>query len=434
MFSNRLNVEHLSENECETLLDVLERDRELRTKERIRLRPEESNRVLGKPPIDHRARSVVDSLESLSHLSYTLQQSLDHYVTPSTSTNSLSPDDRQLGLRGSYSRRDYLEDESRFSYDSVSRQFVRSVHKEISAVLKEKLSACDTREQIPPLSLDDFRRSMKSFLNVTSEPKPETPTQNSKDQLVQLAPSQTPSAKLDASDFFNSKTRPGENILQKEEMVSFSYNAQTPSSSTDAVNKQAELTFDDLKEEEVKRFLVELSMLTDQIKEGLVGDVTDSQTEEMLTTQKAAVAAMIVSLQQSLYLAVDNQSSISKDKLVKHSQVPSIVCSIVKESIGHPLPPEVIADDGEVDCNAVAECILAEVLDEGISHADPVDTPDSVYSSGYDISYKLPSFDVNRNDLDPDLLSLDGITRATSQEDDAMSELSGPWDSDSVAR
>jgi len=32
-------------------------------------------------------------------------------------------------------------------------------------------------------------------------------------------------------------------------------------------------------------------------------------------------------------------------------------------------------------------------------------------------------------DLDPDLLSLDGITRATSQEDDAMSELSGPWDS-----
>ncbi|KAF6022260.1 hypothetical protein EB796_019429 [Bugula neritina] len=302
MFSNRLNVEHLSENECETLLDVLERDRELRTKERIRLRPEESNRVLGKPPIDHRARSVVDSLESLSHLSYTLQQSLDHYVTPSTSTNSLSPDDRQLGLRGSYSRRstdsrgrasncqhcsqcgdtlspnakrrvqcvicsqwicklcslwetkladyvcqchsdepgyeDYLEDESRFSYDSVSRQFVRSVHKEISAVLKEKLSACDTREQIPPLSLDDFRRSMKSFLNVTSKPKLETPTQNSKDQLVQLAPSQTPSAKLDASDFFNSKTRPGENILQKEEMVSFSYNAETPSSSTDAVNKQ----------------------------------------------------------------------------------------------------------------------------------------------------------------------------------------------------
>jgi len=56
---------------------------------------------------------------------------------------------------------------------------------------------------------------MKSFLNVTSEPKPETPTQNSKDQLVQLAPSQTHSAKLDASDFFNSKTRPGENILQK---------------------------------------------------------------------------------------------------------------------------------------------------------------------------------------------------------------------------
>jgi len=41
----------------------------------------------------------------------------------------------------------------------------------------------------------------------------------------------------------------------------------------------AELTFDDLKEEEVKRFLVELSMLTDQIKEGLVGGVTDSQSE-----------------------------------------------------------------------------------------------------------------------------------------------------------
>ncbi|KAF6022259.1 hypothetical protein EB796_019428 [Bugula neritina] len=115
-------------------------------------------------------------------------------------------------------------------------------------------------------------------------------------------------------------------------------------------------------------------MLTNQIKEGLVGDVTDSQTEEMLTTQKAAVVAMIVSLQQSLYLAVDNQlSSISKDKLVKHSQVPSIVCSIVKESIGHPLSQMM----ERFDCNVVAECILAEVLDEGISHADPVDTPDS---------------------------------------------------------
>jgi len=32
--------------------------------------------------------------------------------------------------------------------------------------------------------------------------------------------------------------------------------------------------------------------------------------EEMLTTQKAAVAAMIVSLQQSLYLAVDSKCHV----------------------------------------------------------------------------------------------------------------------------
>jgi len=41
-----------------------------------------------------------------------------------------------------------------------------------------------------------------------------------------------------------------------------------------------------------------------------------------------------------------DQSSISKDKLVKHSQVPSIVCSIVKESIGHPLSVSISYDLG----------------------------------------------------------------------------------------